>query len=68
MRQPDLYAKIHVSAAIIGLPLIFIFISVYSYVGAAMSTVLTEAGVFIFTSLIVDNLVKKITKSQGKAI
>jgi len=66
--KPDLYAKIHVAAAIIGLPLIFILIYTYSYVGAAMSTVLTEAGVFILTSLIVDNLVKKITKSEGKAI
>ncbi|MFA4854662.1 MAG: flippase [Candidatus Omnitrophota bacterium] len=60
--KADLYAKIHIAAAIIGLPLIFILIYMYSYVGAAMSTVLTEAGVFILTSLIVDKVVKKITK------
>jgi len=60
--KPDLYAKIHVSAALTGLPLIFILIYRYSYLGAAFSTVLTEAGVFILTSLIVDNLAKKITK------
>jgi len=60
--KPDLYAKIHIAAAITGLPLIFILIYLYSYLGAAFSTVLTEAGVFILTSLIVDNLAKKITK------
>ncbi len=60
--KPDLYAKIHIAAAITGLPLIFILIYRYSYLGAAFSTVLTEAGVFMLTSLIVDNLAKKITK------
>ena len=60
--KPDIYARIHVSAAIIGLPLIFILIYLYSYLGAALSTVMIEGGVFISTSLIVDNLVKRITK------
>jgi polysaccharide transporter, PST family len=60
--KADLYARIHVTAALIGLPLIFLLIQEFSYLGAALSTVLIEGGVFIFTSLIVDHLVKKITK------
>jgi O-antigen/teichoic acid export membrane protein len=57
--KQDLYAKIHVGAALIGLPLIFILIYQFSFLGAALATVLTEAGVFIFTSLIVEKLAKK---------
>jgi polysaccharide transporter, PST family len=59
--KPDLYARIHVTAGLVGLPLIFLLIKQFSYLGAALSTVLIEGGVFLFTSLIVDNLVKKIT-------
>lgn len=57
--KQDLYARIHIVAALIGLPLIFILIYHFSYVGAAFATVLTEAGVFIFTSLIVEKLARK---------
>jgi PST family polysaccharide transporter len=57
--QQNLYAKIHILAALTGLPLIFILIKQFSYVGAALATVLTEAGVFILTSLIVEKLAKK---------
>ncbi len=57
--KQDLYAKIHIGAALIGLPLIFVLIYYFSYVGAAFATVLTEAGVFIFTSLIVEKLAWK---------
>lgn len=60
--KQDLYAKIHIAAALTGLPLIFILIHQFSYVGAALATVLTEAGVFILTSLIIDKLAKKISK------
>ena len=60
--KADLYARIHVTAGLVGLPLIFLLIKQFSYLGAALSTVLIEGGVFILTSLIVDNLVKKITK------
>ncbi len=60
--KQDLYARIHVAAALIGLPLIFILIHGFSYVGAAFATVLTEAGVFILTSLIIDKLAKKISE------
>jgi PST family polysaccharide transporter len=60
--KQDLYAKIHVTAALLGVPLIFILIEKFSYLGAAFSTVLTEAAVFIATSLVIDRLVKKITE------
>ncbi|MDD5130284.1 MAG: flippase [Candidatus Omnitrophica bacterium] len=60
--KQDLYAKIHIAAALTGLPLIFILINQFSYVGAALATVLTEAGVFIVTSLIVEKLTKKIAE------
>lgn len=62
--KQDLYAKIHIAAALIGLPLIFILIHEFSYVGAALATVLTEAGVFILTSLIIEKLAKKISSSS----
>jgi len=62
--KQDLYAKIHITAALIGLPLIFILIRQFSYVGAALATVLTEAGVFILTSLIVEKLAKRISRNR----
>ncbi len=60
--KPDLFALVHILAAIIGLPLIFLLILKFSYLGAAISTVLIEAGVFILTSIIVDKIVKRIIK------
>ena len=59
--KPDLYSKIHIAAALTGLPLIFILIHQFSYVGAALATVCTEAGVFILTSLIVEKQARKIS-------
>jgi len=57
--KQDLYARIHIGAALVGLPLIFILIYQFSYVGAAFATVLIEAGVFIITSLIVEKQAKR---------
>jgi len=59
--KQDLYAKIHILAALTGLPLIFILIRQFSYAGAALACVATEAGVFILTSLIVEKLAKKLS-------
>jgi len=59
--KQDLYAKIHVTTALIGVPLIFILINKFSYVGAAFSTIFTEAAVFIVTSLFIEKLAKKIS-------
>ncbi|MFA4932913.1 MAG: flippase [Candidatus Omnitrophota bacterium] len=57
--KQDLYAKIHIGAALIGLPLIFLLIYHFSYMGAALATILTEAGVFIVTSIAVEKLARK---------
>jgi PST family polysaccharide transporter len=54
--RPDIYSKIHLTAAIIGLPLIFILINSFSYVGAAVSTIILEAGIFGMTYFVVRNL------------
>jgi len=62
--KQDLYARIHVTAALVGVPLIFLLIHHFSYAGAALSTVITEAGVFILTSLIVEHLGKNILKKN----
>jgi polysaccharide transporter, PST family len=50
------YSKIHVTMAFIGLPLILFLIYSWSYVGAAMSTVFIEAGIFTVTFFTVRKL------------
>jgi len=60
--KQDFYAKIHVAAAIIGCPLIFLLIHRFSYRGAALATVLTEAGVFSVTLLTIMHLENEIMK------
>jgi len=54
--KTDIYSKIHITMAAIGLPLLIIFIHAFSYVGAAMATAIIEAGVFTITYFIVKNL------------
>jgi PST family polysaccharide transporter len=46
----DIYAGIHIRMAMIGLPLLLVSVYLFSYVGAAMATVLTEAGIFALTA------------------
>jgi O-antigen/teichoic acid export membrane protein len=48
--------------AIIGLPLIFLLIDSFSYVGAAVATVAIEAGIFTITYFTVKKL--KFSKSK----
>jgi O-antigen/teichoic acid export membrane protein len=50
--RSDMYSRIHVLAALLGLPLIFIFIYNFSFLGAAAATVTIEAIIFISTSQI----------------
>jgi PST family polysaccharide transporter len=50
------YSKIHISMALIGLPLILILISIFSYVGAAMATVIIECGIFTITYITIKKL------------
>ena len=50
--RSDMYSRIHVLAALLGLPLIFVFIYNFSFLGAAAATVTIEAIIFISTSQI----------------
>lgn len=54
--RTDIYSKIHISMAIVGMPLIFFLISSMSYVGAAIATVVIEGGVFAITYFTVRKL------------
>ena len=47
--RPNIYSRIHFLAALAGLPLIFIFIFYFSFLGAALATVAIEAGIFVTT-------------------
>ncbi|MDD5669711.1 MAG: flippase, partial [Candidatus Omnitrophica bacterium] len=47
--KTDIYSRIHVIMAILGLPLIFLLIDSFSYAGAAVATAIIEAGIFIIT-------------------
>jgi len=57
--KTHIYSRIHVIMAIVGLPLIFLLIYSFSYVGAAVATVGIEAGIFTITYF----TVKRITFS-----
>lgn len=57
--RTDLYSKLHIAAALAGLPLIFILIHYFSYLGAALSTIIIEAGIIIATFRVVKGLTKK---------
>jgi PST family polysaccharide transporter len=54
--KTHIYSRIHVVMAMIGLPLIFLLISSFSYVGAALATVFIEAGILITTYVTVRRL------------
>jgi len=47
--KTHIYSRIHVIMAMVGLPLIFLLIYSFSYVGAAVATVAIEAGIFVIT-------------------
>jgi PST family polysaccharide transporter len=47
--KPRSYARIHIAMALVGLPLLILLVRSFSYLGAAMATVVTEAGVFTIT-------------------
>jgi len=58
--RPDIYSKLHIAAALVGLPLIFILINHFSYIGAAVSTAIIEAGIILSTIKTTKRLVIKI--------
>lgn len=47
--KTHIYSRIHVLMAMIGLPLIFLLTYAFSYVGAALATVVIETGIFTIT-------------------
>jgi O-antigen/teichoic acid export membrane protein len=49
--KTEVFSRVHVTMAMVGLPLIVILINSFSYVGAAVATVAIEAGIFTFTYL-----------------
>jgi O-antigen/teichoic acid export membrane protein len=55
--RADLYAKIHILAALAGLPLLFILINSFSYLGAAIATIIIEMGIFAFTFKIAKKII-----------
>lgn len=54
--KTHIYSRIHVIMAMVGLPLIFLLIYAFSYAGAAVATVVIEAGIFIITYFTVRRL------------
>ncbi len=62
--RTDIYSKLHITAALFGLPLIFILIHYFSYLGAAMATVIIEAGVITTTFYITGKYVIPPIKQQ----
>ncbi|MBF0485569.1 MAG: flippase [Candidatus Omnitrophica bacterium] len=56
--KPRSYSRIHIIMASIGLPLLLLLIHLFSYLGAAMATVITEAGIFTLTYITVKRLQK----------
>ena len=54
--KTHIYSRIHVVMAMIGLPLIFLLIYSFSYVGAAIATVVIEGGIFAVTFVTVRKL------------
>ncbi len=54
--KTHIYSRIHIIMAMMGLPLIFLLIYSFSYVGAAVATVAIEAGIFTITYFTVKRL------------
>jgi len=54
--KTHIYSRIHVVMAMIGLPMIFLLVSSFAYRGAAIATVVIEAGVFTVTYFTVKRL------------
>jgi PST family polysaccharide transporter len=50
------YSRIHLTMAVVGLPMIILLIYAFSYVGAALATVLIEGGIFTITFFTVRKL------------
>ena len=60
--KTHMYSRIHIMMAMVGLPLIFLLIWAFSYVGAAISTVIIESGIFTITYFTVKNVISYCTR------
>ena len=54
--RPDIYSKLHIIGALVGLPLIFYLIHSFSYQGAAISTIIIEGIILLLTSQIITEI------------
>lgn len=54
--KTHIYSRIHVVMAMVGLPLIFLLIDSFSYIGAAAATIVIEAGIFAVTFVTIKRL------------
>jgi PST family polysaccharide transporter len=56
--KTGIFSRIHVVMAIMGLPLIFLLTTSFSYIGASIATVVVEAGIFTITYFTVRNITR----------
>ncbi|MDD2702804.1 MAG: flippase [Candidatus Omnitrophica bacterium] len=57
--KTHIYSRIHVFMAMAGLPLIFLLIYSFSYVGAAIATIAIEAAIFVITYFTVRHICRR---------
>jgi PST family polysaccharide transporter len=53
--RTEIYSRIHVFMAMVGLPMIFLLVFSFNYIGAAIASAVIEAGIFVITYLTVKN-------------
>ena len=63
--RPDLYAKIHILAAGFGLPLLLGMTITYSYLGAAISTIAIELGIFLLSLIAIKKAHPKVALNHS---
>jgi PST family polysaccharide transporter len=56
--KSDLYARLHIIAALVGVPLLFVLIHFFSYCGAALASIIIEAGIFLTCVFIVQRIME----------
>jgi PST family polysaccharide transporter len=54
--RADTYSRIHVFISLVGLPLIFLLVSSFGYIGAGIAGIMIEAGIFLATYFSVRSL------------
>ena len=64
--KTHIFSRIHVLMSMVALPLIFLLVDAFGYMGAAISCIVTEAGIFLTTFLYFNRI--KFTKEGGVII